>query len=109
LSLHDALPILTGTDGIFNTSITMTTTAGTSITHDISNVSRSPAIVSSAMDRSPPPSWNIAPAIQYMIAAMMKAGTDTYDIDRICLNSSTLDNDAVITVVSESGDILSPT
>ena len=39
----------------------------------------------------------------------MTLGIETNDIDLMWSNKSTLDNEAVITVVSDSGDILSPT
>src|SRR5699024_234455 len=101
--------MMTGTDGSFIMSMMTTIAAGISMIQEMLNVSCRFTMVFSAIVRSPLPSVMNMPTTQYRTAAMMNAGTDTKAIDLICLNRSTFDNVAVITVVSESGDVLSPT
>src|SRR5690625_5539314 len=100
---------MTGMDGIFKASKTMTMIAGINIYQLIlKNLSKA-AIVASACDTFPLPSIKNNPVTKNSVPAIKKAGALTYNIDLIWSIKLTFDSEAVMTVVSDKGDNLSPT
>src|SRR5699024_12627401 len=67
------------------------------------------AIVASACSIVPLLSIKKNPVIKNKIPAITNAGPLTNSIDLICSMTFTFDSDAVITVVSDNGESLSPT
>src|SRR5699024_1029122 len=100
---------ITGIAGILIANKAITITAGISIYQDTLKNSVSEAIVVSTRAKSPPVDLKKNPVIKKPVPAITKAGKLTYNIDFICSTISTFVKDAVITVVSDNGDNLSPT
>src|SRR5690625_647207 len=96
-------------DGFFSASKIITITAGINIYQSILKKLFSETIVSSAWPTLPLLSCKKKPVIKNKVPAIRKAGVLTYSIDFICSIKLTFDNDAVITVVSDNGESLSPT
>src|SRR5699024_8902529 len=100
---------LTDIDGIFMASNAITMTAGINIYQLILKNSSRAAIVASACVTSPLLSIKKRPVTRNNVPARMNAGALTYNMDLICSIKLTFESEAVITVVSDKGDNLSPT